>query len=319
MIVVIPVVSDDSPPKKTKKQHFVPEMYLKRFTTGSRLWVFDKVNLKSFPSNPSDVANANYFYDLPQELVDLGFDEQGVEKGLSAVEGNLSPALDELCELAERLPEDRYYTTEKVLSDSLRSKISFFMALQFVRSRDFRTGYMQLTDQLIEWSNKIIGKVIPERSSDKKAEAAAHAGFMMNGRLPELAQAMLRHCCFLGLNRSGTPLYTSDAPLLRIPHSKDPVVGGRGMISQGIELVLPVSPRVAVLMYEPTFHKQKTEGWDGTIREIREESVIYLNAHQVLYSERQVFCSQERFDLAIEVCKKHPEVRNPKRPRIRIN
>jgi hypothetical protein len=53
-----------------KKQHYVPQVYLRRFTVdGERLYVFDKLQQDPMRrirlSNVQNVAHENNFYDIP--------------------------------------------------------------------------------------------------------------------------------------------------------------------------------------------------------------------------------------------------------------
>jgi hypothetical protein len=50
----------------TKKQHYVPQFYLKRFADArKRIYVFDKLTKRSFLASVTDIANERYFYDFP--------------------------------------------------------------------------------------------------------------------------------------------------------------------------------------------------------------------------------------------------------------
>src|SRR5579885_3315540 len=56
-------------PDAKKKQHYVPQFYLRKFADKfGGLFVFDKARHKSFKSNVRDVGNEKYFYKLPSEL-----------------------------------------------------------------------------------------------------------------------------------------------------------------------------------------------------------------------------------------------------------
>jgi hypothetical protein len=53
-------------PQRTKLQHYVPQFLLRNFASGKqhRLYVFDKLNGRSFNSNPRNVAAESGFYDF---------------------------------------------------------------------------------------------------------------------------------------------------------------------------------------------------------------------------------------------------------------
>lgn len=47
----------------TKKQHFVPQFYLKNFITNKNLFVFDRQKNSSFECSPKDICYKNYLYE----------------------------------------------------------------------------------------------------------------------------------------------------------------------------------------------------------------------------------------------------------------
>lgn len=52
-----------------KKQHYVQQSYLRRFSTNEKqIYVYDKVLGKDFPNGVSDVAQEHHFYRLPDSL-----------------------------------------------------------------------------------------------------------------------------------------------------------------------------------------------------------------------------------------------------------
>ncbi|CAG1020416.1 hypothetical protein DOJK_00319 [Patescibacteria group bacterium] len=66
--------------KDVKKQHYVPQVYLRRFSIKNQINVLDKFNDKSYPSNIKDVAEENRFYDIPipSEIIELA-KKSGIE------------------------------------------------------------------------------------------------------------------------------------------------------------------------------------------------------------------------------------------------
>lgn len=65
---------------KVKRQHYVPQFYLKRWAND--IWVYDKERKKSFSSSIQSVASSNYFPRARQtvklaENAGYGFDKMG--------------------------------------------------------------------------------------------------------------------------------------------------------------------------------------------------------------------------------------------------
>src|SRR4029078_1066358 len=73
------------------KQHFVPEFYLKNFTTnGKQLFIYDKVIHKSFTNSISSVASQESFYD--------NSDNQSIENEIGKLEGKTGIVIKNLIE-----------------------------------------------------------------------------------------------------------------------------------------------------------------------------------------------------------------------------
>ena len=67
--------------REKKKQHYVPQFYLKRFSTdGHSVFVFDKFTQKVFRTNIANVASGRYFYDFYADTAhELNIDAQLAE------------------------------------------------------------------------------------------------------------------------------------------------------------------------------------------------------------------------------------------------
>lgn len=47
----------------TKKQHYVPQFYLRNFTLGdNKLWVFDRENKEYYYKTPKDICFEKFLY-----------------------------------------------------------------------------------------------------------------------------------------------------------------------------------------------------------------------------------------------------------------
>jgi hypothetical protein len=81
--------------QRTKKQHYVPQAALRRFSAdGERVFVYDKLLNEVRISNVRDVAQQRYFYDIPHEVIPADLqqtmDRQAIEHTLSELEGDFN-------------------------------------------------------------------------------------------------------------------------------------------------------------------------------------------------------------------------------------
>lgn len=210
------------------------------------------------------------------------------------------------------------------MSKKQKTAMSFFVALQYIRTREFR-------DTMIDGSEKlklVLKKFIPEEKqdefferpfSDKTHSSLQHLDFMLDWDvLEDFSQKLYDHIWFVGLNFTAHDLYTSDHPVVRLPHMKHPFRGNAGLSSPGIEIALPLSSRQLLIMRERTAFKAFAKFERKWIR-LEDENVTCYNSLQVLQSNRQVYCARDDFSVAKEVCRRWPEKCNPERERVKVN
>jgi hypothetical protein len=114
-----------------KKQHFVPQFYLRGFTHDARrehLFFFDKTNQTSRPCNVEDIAQKRFFYDIAPEFLGPNADEQMVENFLDDVEGVCAPVLADILRNAEATG----------LTDNHIDAMAFFIVFQIWRTPEIR-------------------------------------------------------------------------------------------------------------------------------------------------------------------------------------
>jgi hypothetical protein len=129
---------------KVKRQHYVPQFYLKRWArdvSNTQIWVYDKNLKKAFSNSIQSVASSNYFYDFPdvtqeqmnqmvQKIEETIKDEMEKEKALEYIQGQLyEKALSKIeainCDLIVKNATSQIYVNpndfslvEKRLSDT---------------------------------------------------------------------------------------------------------------------------------------------------------------------------------------------------------
>lgn len=165
---------------RVKRQHYVPQFYLKQWhndKSDEQIYVYDKERKKSFGSNIKGIASSNYFYDYPElteqqqkefiekvnneqslstvekEKIIENINEQVIEKGLSEIEsinnGIISSIISRL-ENIKALPI-KYFFNHSFLKDEDILELSYFIALQFLRTEEMRIAQNDMT----KWLAKI--------------------------------------------------------------------------------------------------------------------------------------------------------------------
>ena len=92
-----------NPLNEPKLHHYVPRFYLNNFCdSSSRLWVWDKISRKVYPSSPKNVAAGTHFYRIP-EFIGSDVDPLFLEKDLAALEARTAAIFEEVMPLLDKM------------------------------------------------------------------------------------------------------------------------------------------------------------------------------------------------------------------------
>jgi len=310
-----------------KNQHYVPQFHLKGFSTDSKsACVFDKVTKKSFKTGVANIATEQHFYDLPPEFTNRG-DPQAVETVLSIFENKYAIAIRDL--LDEVKQKDGFTP-----GPSERNRtIAHFLVMQYCRTREFRDTFTYAIRELssaVAKKHEFAQRYKAERGEVIKSEnpiipippgitPLEHARIMFDQPLIERIMFILfQHIWLIADNQTPQPFFTSDAPVMRQPHYNHPVYGGAGFGSKGVEILLPLSSRFLLVLLERTYFTPGLKETDGAVMHLKPEEVTYYNGFQVWESFRQIYCQEDKFDLAKDLVERYPEICDLEHSRISI-
>ena len=122
---------------------------------------------------------------------------------------------------------------------------------------------------------------------------------------------LLKMRWILEINKTPTPFWTSDNPIARYNPHKSELVGNLGLQSPGIQLHIPISPALAVIICDPIEYADMPSELPAFA-----PSVEFHNSGQIIYSRQYVFSPTDNFALAQEMIRENPSLSNPNRPRI---
>ncbi len=319
-----------------KNQHYVPQAYLERFCDrNGQIRVFDKAQKTTFAAAPRNIAAERYFYDFGDAVIDETFSDddlrrqiesaipegitleevrqlmegQFVEDWLSGIETRFIRARDsllkELCVKRKRRSPFR----RKIIHKREKERLSVFVAVQLVRTREFRNYFVDMAKQvgtmLLEGLARAKGRDVTGRVRAGFADhyiPLLHASFLAPDRLIPMAEVLSGHIWIVGvLQHDG--FYTSDNPVVQRAHLNHPSTYVPGIDTPGIEIAFPVTPRVILILLERKHHRRLLHR-DGRAIEFSPGSENYYNELQVLQSTRQVYFSRDDFAVAQETCKR---------------
>ena len=331
----------------TKKEHYVPRCYLKNFATvGKRIDVFDKWKLMVRTNQDiMNIAMENGFYDIDllriMEELDTDVHEKmkfdlmklvGTEcwDEVEAIIGNskyieknhFSGLEDIYSQLLESVIGKSYNGNSwvikncRALTEHEKVMLSLFISIQVIRTKRFRDTLGDMvagTAQMLAFKAQMN---TPDAQPKEVFEVKANPDFIklqhnMMILNPEatlhLAEILMDHVWIMCVNKTDVPYYTSDDPVVKIPHKRDNFISHAGFASEGIEIVFPISPSLLLCMYDTKMY--------GDIFKDRQfyamsdvDEVKYYNLYQVVHSYRCVFAAENDFEIAKNYCEKHSEL-----------
>lgn len=149
--------------KGTKKQHFVPQLLLRRFANASeQLWVYDVMRDQSFPSNVRNAGHQNNFLSMPELDGDKGAGGH-FEPFFQAFEG---PAVEALRQIDAGLKFGI-----KAIDAETRAALAHFIAIQHLRTPAARESMVQATDACA----RVEALEIAQRNNLDTSESTGHS------------------------------------------------------------------------------------------------------------------------------------------------
>jgi hypothetical protein len=260
--------------------------------------VLDKSTAKVFRANTQDVGLERHFLSPMPEA-------QFIEAWLGQVEARMAGVCDRLVR-AESADS---------LGDSERADISLFMATMLVRTREMRETSRDVAEAM---GNAVAKKMGMTDWVFKITEDGA-LGLQLSAfkDIPTFAAILSTLGLVLFVNETESPFTTSDHPVTRynmLPGR--PGRGGRlGLASPGIELNLPISPRLGLTLYD-----QRVYGTLPTTSFIIDaEEVAHDRWLQLEQSFRHVFsATSDTFARELVMLRQNPSVGQLRRQRVSI-
>jgi hypothetical protein len=282
-----------------KAQHYVPQVYLRNFSIKRKkqylVFCYDKATGKIFKSNIKNVAQETGFYDF----IDDDGEKKSIEEFLGALEDQSKIAFESVC---SEPSINTVFAHQTALAN--------FIAYQMSRTIIFRAEHLD-TIQGVNTRLKNDGIEFPIPSEN---ELKWFQAFFILRNTPLFANILLEMKWALILNETGKSFWTSDHPIIRYNPHKSEFVSNLGLISKGIQLHIPLSPKLALTIADP----QEYANVQPVIMAIL-PNIEFNNSRQVIYSRQYLFSIDTDFELARQMIREKPELGDPNRPRVVVN
>ncbi|MCH5266434.1 MAG: DUF4238 domain-containing protein [Lachnospiraceae bacterium] len=287
--------------EKTKNQHYVPQMYIKRFGYGTerkpRISVLKKHEQEIMhEQNPYNFAAERYFYDttevvienvLKEDLEMFPFikesksfkDAQLTEHTLSRSEGEYRKLLDQIEKCPFSIYEDKY-----------RVGFICFMHELAYRTRSFRDGMDNInyrTEKLLDemCDNGGLSEEFKRKTIEKNCTPGKNTQLeqvlSVKPALKTMEQVLMNYDWYIGYNNTELDFIISDNPAQ--------------MVRQGFnDVCIPISKNLAIVMRvkEKGVPMLSCDESEGKIINMSTKGVIQYNAMQIAMAQLYLFGSK---------------------------
>lgn len=266
---------------ENKKQHYVPQFFLRQFSWNDKhLYAYNVKTKKSYCVSISDVCKGKYFYsDDPED-----------EKNLAAIESEQAVILKKLSE------------TKDVRSiDNFKELFYFqlFLTLQISRTKEAKESMERWFESQMKnyyvplMKQSQIFKDVPEDYlNDLHKKVKWLGGFdmkMLSGFYGPIMISDLRP--FFLLNQTKKNFICSDTPVVRNNYIKNGELCMMGYQSTGLQIICPLNKKTALLLVD--YNTYKINYHDNQFIDITNDSDIdEINRLQVVNCSNLVFYSE---------------------------
>lgn len=256
-----------------KNQHYVPQCYLRQFSTtdsGSAINLFNIDSGKFIQGAPiKNQCSKNYFYG----------DDLALEKAFQPIEGQYSSVIKQIKSVGYKLSDDH------------REFLKFFWLLQYVRTEAASRRDIELMEGINE---AICDEAYTYKLKMKEAvQASIRRSSQYIDALSDLKVCLLYNKTALGFITSDDPAVHTNRWYLQDERTKGM---SYGLYSAGSLLLLPVTDKILMLGYDGhVYNIPHKHGW---INVTNPADVKAINEHQMLKCRANLFVrTPEQADL----------------------
>ena len=264
-----------------KKQHYVPQCYLDRFSKNGQVFYYSKKRNKHGTNNKEDICESNYFY-LIQER--KWWNPLDIENFFDKfVETKLGFIIKSLEEKVHTLVNPTKSVIAVNIDENFRSTMATFMFLQFYRTPRFRKMFT---------NKQIIRKGISSSTHTYIEEtikdvALVHAlGSFLNKKKLETAVEYLSNNKWVILYSPDVKFLTSDNPVVWMPikSNESELITLDDVDSKRCNLFYPITPQIAIQVIDKDLTCVPSN-YDNCIILSDNEQVWCLNMNTILAAD----------------------------------
>ena len=312
--------------KEMQKQHYVPKFLLDKFAFNpkaktKRVHIFDKWEEKGYANSTKNVGCKNSLYDV---------DEMSLEPALQHLDGRTSQVVQKILS----------NETLAILDQEELVQLTLFLCVQMVRTMQQRDANLEFKKAVYDWAERETGARVV--NGDEEPDERDDQIFFLS---------QLRSCVeylkyfedkiwSLMKAPDGETFIIGDCPFVKSNMLDSGPRGNLGLACEGIELYLPLSKKITLAIFCPTWGDQilhslnllrniviagkSTPDHIAKMEQLKAledsmtggqayiadpQNVLYVNSLQVQQARRYIFSSKNDFALAQEMIEDHPDLK----------
>lgn len=296
------------------KQHYIPRCYLRQFSNNKKsIYTYDKQHSKKYNASLMSVCCEDDIYTFSEEFV-----KRNKEEGICTI-NRLSIETDHFAHTVEPLYIQLLNQINKIKEEWVTGKdhytLNFYekkeLALHIV-TQYFRLpqigdtlvdNYIRMERASIDMMKELMAKQtnnddykkIKINPTCEKPALHANLSYLDNETLMMFANAIANNIFVFWISK-GNDFYTSDFPIVVSPHVENVRPMFMGLAQYGGELTMPLSPGLALSVYDRSYFKNK-EDIDGAFVNADDKEVRRQNYLRYMYASQHIFSYNNDFSL----------------------
>jgi len=299
---------------KHKKQHFIPQCYLRWFSVnGKFINVYSKIRKKSYPQAISNTACQENFYKISEKFLSLFNNETFKPNSIEIdffdkiVERLLGPLLKTINQKADGWRSEK--NNLNTLSKLEKEKFAALIAIQYLRMPNIRDKYYlahkESASAELEIIKSFISNQYPESKEfidniemhdDEDYKPIEHFKIFADQELVDNIQDHILDKIWIFYVSTEKDFYTSDNPIIIKPHleNQPPLYEGFGM--KGVEIIFPISSSVLLTLWDKKYFIDR-EFQDNKFYLINKKEKLHYNCYQYIWANEEIYFIENNFQL----------------------
>lgn len=296
------------------KQHYIPRCYLRQFSNNKKsIYTYDKQHSKKYNASLMSVCCEDDIYTFSEEFVKRNKEEGNCTINRLSIETDhfahtVEPLYIQLLNQINKIKEE--WVTGKdhyTLNFYEKKELALHIVTQYFRLpqigdtlvdnyiRMERASIDMMKELMAKQTNNDDYKKIKINPTCEKSALHANLSYLDNETLMMFANAIANNIFVFWISK-GNDFYTSDFPIVVSPHVENVRPMFMGLAQYGGELTMPLSPGLALSVYDRSYFKNK-EDIDGAFVNADDKEVRRQNYLRYMYASQHIFSYNNDFSL----------------------